>query len=78
MKTCQDTAALLTDYLEEQLPQDDVAALKTHIKDCPACDAFIRSFKVASDATRQVLMRQIPQDFNARLHSFLKQRVVRR
>ncbi|MBI5495015.1 MAG: zf-HC2 domain-containing protein [Deltaproteobacteria bacterium] len=74
MKTCQDTAELLSDYLENQLPKEDADLLKSHISDCPACEAFIKSFRVASETTRKVLLRQIPQDFNHRLTSFLRER----
>ncbi len=77
MKTCQDTAALLTEYVEEQLPPDDATALKSHIDGCPACEAFLKSFKTASEATKHVLMRQIPRDFDARLQDFLKQRIAK-
>ena len=77
MKTCQDTASLLTEYIEEQLPPDDASALKTHIEGCPACEAFVISFKTATEATRHALMRQIPRDFDSRLQDFLKQRIAK-
>ncbi len=39
------------------------------------CWANVTVDKLASEATRGVLMKQIPQDFNTRLQSFLKQRI---
>lgn len=75
MKTCEDTTQLLSDYLEGALSKEESTQLSSHIGRCPACEAFIKSFKLASEATRGVLMKQIPQDFNTRLQSFLKQRI---
>jgi anti-sigma factor RsiW len=77
MKTCQDTSELLSDYLEGQLSKDESKALSSHIGDCPACEAFIKSFKLATEATRGVLMKQIPQDFDSRLQKFLKERITK-
>jgi len=77
MKKCVDTADLLSDYLDGALPSDDSAALQAHIGDCPACKAFMESFKVAGNITKAILLKQIPPDFNARLQTFLKARISR-
>lgn len=77
MKTCREIAATLSDYLEGQMAGEDSVALGTHIKDCPACMAFVRSFKVAGEATKAVLMRQIPGDFQDKLKAFLKEKTRR-
>jgi anti-sigma factor RsiW len=76
MKTCQDVAELLTDYLDGALPRQEVVLLQEHVGDCPACEAFIKSFKVATDATRHILLQQMPADFDSRLQKFLRTRIV--
>jgi anti-sigma factor RsiW len=77
MSKCKDVAELLTDYLEGSLPRQEATMLHRHIGDCPACEQFIKSFKVATDATRNMLMQQMPKDFDSRLQSFLRTRIAR-
>ncbi|MEW5854282.1 MAG: anti-sigma factor [Myxococcota bacterium] len=72
--TCQEAAAVLSDYVDGNLPPEEAALMKSHLDDCPPCASFLKSFKVATDATRLMLLKQIPGDFQNRLKSFLKAR----
>lgn len=73
-RTCRELTSALTDYLEDTLSPEESSLFQRHISDCPACDAFVRSFKAATQATRQMLLNQIPKDFDQRLQAFLKAR----
>lgn len=72
MKTCQETAALLGDYVDGVLNPEDTATLKSHLAKCQPCAAFLHSYRTTGTATRLLLMKKVPTDFQARLKDYLK------
>lgn len=42
---CQTIFAMLSEYLDGQLPPATCEELETHIRDCPPCVAFVDSLK---------------------------------
>jgi anti-sigma factor RsiW len=52
--TCRDFIAFLWAYLSEELPPDQRREFEEHLKVCPECIAYVRSYertvRMASDA----------------------------
>ncbi len=42
---CKDVFALLSQYLDEELPDDVCHDIQSHISGCPSCVEFIESLK---------------------------------
>lgn len=42
---CREIFALLSEYLDSELPAGDCAELERHLADCPPCIEFLNSLK---------------------------------
>jgi RNA polymerase sigma-70 factor (ECF subfamily) len=51
-KDCQAIFALLSEYLDGQLPPATCEELEGHIRDCPPCVAFVNSLKKSVNLCR--------------------------
>jgi len=73
--TCQDAIALLSDYLEGVLSADFLRELDAHLSGCPACRAYLATYRktrsLAADASRI----QMPEEMKSRLREFLLARL---
>jgi hypothetical protein len=49
---CKDIFALLSEYLDEELPDDVCHSIETHIQDCAPCVKFVESLKKSIQLTR--------------------------
>ena len=57
--TCKQEVALIADYVCGQLSSVDNAAFEAHLRVCPDCTAFLRTYKKTIDLTRSFL-RALP------------------
>jgi anti-sigma factor RsiW len=42
---CQELVELVTEYLEDALPPDEVAAVERHLAECEACLRYLRQLQ---------------------------------
>lgn len=79
--TCKDFVDLLADYLDTTLGPEVVAELDAHLEDCPACRAYLRTYRRTSALVRDVQRAEappdMPDDVKARLRAFLRARLAR-
>ena len=45
MMTCQEMIDFLLDYVEGELPKEQVDSLNEHLALCPECEAYLASYK---------------------------------
>ena len=68
---CKQVIELLAEYLEATLGADLLSALERHLANCPACVAYLRTYRktrqLAADAGRV----EMPAEVKARLREFL-------
>lgn len=69
---CRRVADLLGEYVDEQLTPDLKTAVETHMSMCAPCIAFLKQYRFAPQAARQVLLRSVPVELEDRLLSFLR------
>jgi anti-sigma factor RsiW len=74
--TCRDVVALLTEYMEGDLPAKDRAALETHLAGCVACGAYLASLRATRAAVRGLSEESIPREVVTRLRAFLQRERV--
>ncbi len=46
---CKEIFSLLSQYLDEELPDDMCQEIDTHISDCPPCVKFVESLRKSVD-----------------------------
>jgi anti-sigma factor RsiW len=69
---CEQLVSLLGDYVDNELPADQRAAVESHMGQCAPCVAFLRQYRFAPQAVREHLLKQVPVDLENRLLSFLR------
>jgi anti-sigma factor RsiW len=51
---CRDAVALMTAYLDDELPSTDRARLEEHLASCPHCSEYLAQIRVVIDASGRV------------------------
>jgi anti-sigma factor RsiW len=75
--TCRDVIDLLADYLEQSLPPGTLEGFTRHLDSCPACVAYVNTFKKTRELTGEVTRVAMPEDMRVRLREFLFDRLGR-
>jgi anti-sigma factor RsiW len=52
--TCRQAVALMTDYLEGALSEDDRALVEAHLSECEACTEHLRQIRITVTVTGRV------------------------
>jgi anti-sigma factor RsiW len=75
MFNCKESIDLLVEYLDGNLPADEMRALDQHFEGCPPCVEFLRSYRDTSHLCRHHLSEKMPNEVAHKLTSFLRQRI---
>ena len=75
--TCRDVIELLADYLEQSLSPEALEGFDRHPDQCPACVAYVNTYKKTRELTGEVTRVAMPEDMRARLRQFLLDRLGR-
>ena len=73
--TCQETIAVLSDYLETLCGPDVIERLEAHLQDCAPCRAYLATFKRTRELTKTAGRLEMPPEMKARLRRFLLERL---
>jgi hypothetical protein len=57
---CREVFALLSDYLNLELPPDACKAIETHLAGCPPCIEFTESLRKTIEICRQFQPAEMP------------------
>lgn len=75
MRTCQDVARLLSDYMDGDLEYAERRSIALHILACEDCLHYVETFRQTQDLVREIRYEKIPAEFRSRLHSVLNERL---
>ncbi|MFT5089949.1 MAG: anti-sigma factor (TIGR02949 family) [Candidatus Latescibacterota bacterium] len=76
MHSCQQVIDALGEYLDGDLSPADAQVFEMHMRDCPPCNAFFKTYQKSGDMAREALCeREVPQELQDRVHDFLKDRL---
>lgn len=68
---CPSIVDLLVDYIEGDLDKAQSENLETHLEICPACLAFLQSYKHTGGVCKSALDREMPKEMKSALSDFL-------
>lgn len=58
---CKEVFALLSDYLNLELPAGACAEIETHLADCPPCVEFAESLRKTVELCREYQPAELPE-----------------
>jgi anti-sigma factor RsiW len=64
---CQELVEVLTDYLEDALPERDRLRLEAHLEECDACTAYLDQFRRTIALVGRVEVDQLAPETHAGL-----------
>jgi anti-sigma factor RsiW len=56
---CQELVEIITDYLEETLPEDDRARFDAHLMTCPGCREYVEQMRTTLRLTGRLTAASI-------------------
>ena len=78
MKYCEDYAALISAYLDDELTAEEQSALLTHLKDCPGCRAYLAQQYAIRDGFPTLDEAQPPEGLADSVMATIRSQQVRR
>lgn len=60
-QNCREIFALLSSYLDVELPADACKAIETHLADCPPCIEFAESLRKTVELCREYRASDVPE-----------------
>jgi anti-sigma factor RsiW len=67
MISCRDFAALLIDYVENNLETEQWLSLEEHLEECPSCQTFLTTYKLTINVSRKLVQRPLPAELVQKL-----------
>jgi anti-sigma factor (TIGR02949 family) len=64
---CMELLGRLSDYLDDDLPQDACRQLEEHLEDCPQCVAFLESLRRTVALVRSDPRPEVPEELRRRI-----------
>jgi predicted anti-sigma-YlaC factor YlaD len=72
-ENCQDVLALLSDYLNLELPPEACGEIEHHLAECSPCEEFAESLRKTVDLCRAFEPRTMPGPLSAQAREQLEQ-----
>lgn len=72
---CEEIASLILDYLTRELDPETASAFEEHLRLCPDCVAFLKTYEKTVQATRSLRYEDIPPQMEKRVRRFLRDRL---
>ncbi len=70
---CKEVFALLSDYLNLELPPDACAEIESHLAGCPPCIEFAESLRKTVELCRRYRPAELPEPIGAQAREHLLQ-----
>lgn len=70
---CREVLAVLSEYLNLELPCESFARIEEHLAQCPKCIGLARSLRETVDLCRQYKPNALPENLNRRAREQLQE-----
>jgi anti-sigma factor RsiW len=68
--TCRELVELVTDYLDDALPDTERTRFEAHVAACPGCDRYVDQIRATVDLTRDARALEESPEISALLAVF--------
>jgi len=75
MYSCRNVVEMLGDYINGELPANEMRSIALHVMACPDCQNFLATYRQTGEMTRGIRYEDIPEDFIPQLEKVLLQRL---
>ncbi|MGB7949082.1 MAG: zf-HC2 domain-containing protein [Candidatus Binatia bacterium] len=72
-RTCKEITGLILDYLNDTLSPSVRRDFNRHLRICPDCVAFLRTYKKTASLTRSVRVEDLPDKVRRNILDYLRQ-----
>jgi len=72
-RACKEITGLILDYLNDTLSPSVRRGFKRHLRICPDCVAFLRTYKKTASLTRSVRVEELPDKVRRNILDFLRE-----
>jgi anti-sigma factor RsiW len=71
--TCRQLVELLLDFVSGELDEERRKHVELHLQKCPPCVAYLETYQITIQITRQLPPAPLPQEFVERLRAVLEE-----
>jgi Putative zinc-finger len=75
MMNCKEVVDVLSDYLANELSADGADGVRTHLRKCRNCKAFMASLRTTIKWTHDLKTEDVPLDVVNSVRTFLKSKI---
>ncbi len=75
MFTCKESIHSLLEYVEGELSDAQALELREHLRACPPCVDFMKTYRATPQLARRALVEQMPQELAIKLKAFLRSKL---
>ena len=73
--TCRQIIEVLADYLDQVLSPETARQLEAHLRDCPACMAYLKTYRRTRELVGKAGRIEMPEELKRRLRRFLLEQI---
>jgi len=73
MITCRELVELLIDFVSNELSPEHCARIEKHLSDCPPCEAYVKTYRLTIQLSRQLPCTPLPEELARRLRAALEE-----
>ena len=74
-RTCKEITALIQGYLNDTLSPSVKRDFKRHLRICPDCVSFLKTYKKTMAASRSLRLAEMPANVRDNILDFLRSRI---
>jgi anti-sigma factor RsiW len=73
MITCRELIALLCDFIDGELAEDQRCLVEQHLGNCPPCVVYLETYRLTIHLTRKLPCEPLPEKLQEKLRAVLEQ-----
>jgi anti-sigma factor RsiW len=75
MFTCKESIHSLLEFVDGELSEVQAGELEEHLRACPPCVDFMKTYRATPQLARRALLDQMPTELAGKLKAFLRSKL---
>jgi anti-sigma factor RsiW len=75
MFNCKESIHRLLEYVDGELSEDQSRELSEHLRACPPCVDFMKTYRATPQLARRALVNEMPGELAGKLKAFLRSKL---